>query len=265
MSDLTVLNTPRLTDEGIEKYWFDNNPSLTHFMSAVSVLFPEGERYFMKSMNHYRNQLSQETIKELNLFCKQEINHGRLHETLNKKLESLTSSMLLSKLENRTGKALNLASKFLSKKQQLCVTVCLEHITGIMGDQLLRRKDITDLMAGDIKDCYIYHGTEELDHCNVSFDIYEEVNGSHLTRRILMVPVTIGLIYIVVDNWFKIMYNDKGLSGFKGLHKSINILIGKQGFITGFIDEYLKWFKEDYHPMQLKNNFHNWQLQNKNG
>ena len=86
MSDLTVLNTPILTDDGIKKYWFDNNPSLTHFMSAVSVLFPEGERYFMKSMNHYRNQLSQETIKELNLFCKQEINHGRLHETLNKKL-----------------------------------------------------------------------------------------------------------------------------------------------------------------------------------
>ena len=67
MSDLTVLNTPRLTDEGIEKYWFDNNPSLTHFMSAVSVLFPEGERYFMKSMNHYRNQLSQETIDLINI------------------------------------------------------------------------------------------------------------------------------------------------------------------------------------------------------
>ena len=96
MSDLTVLNTPILTDDGIKKYWFDNNPSLTHFMSAVSVLFPEGERYFMKSMNHYRNQLSQETIKELNLFCKQEINHGRLHETLNRKLESLTSSILSS-------------------------------------------------------------------------------------------------------------------------------------------------------------------------
>ena len=45
----------------------------------------------------------------------------------------------------------------------------------------------------------------------------------------------------------------------------IFILIGKQGFINGFTDEYLKWFKEDYHPMQLKNNFHNWQLQNKNG
>ena len=24
MSDLTVLNTPILTDDGIKKYWFDN-------------------------------------------------------------------------------------------------------------------------------------------------------------------------------------------------------------------------------------------------
>ena len=56
----------------IEKYWFGNNPSLTHFMSALSVLFPEGERYFMKTMNAYRSELSVETLEELNIFCRQE-------------------------------------------------------------------------------------------------------------------------------------------------------------------------------------------------
>ena len=35
---MKVLPIPSLSK--IEKYWFDNNPSLTHFMSALSVLFP---------------------------------------------------------------------------------------------------------------------------------------------------------------------------------------------------------------------------------
>lgn len=139
---MKVLPIPALSN--IEKYWFDNNPSLTHFMSALSVLFPEGERYFMKTMNAYRSELSVETLEELNIFCRQEANHGRMHTSMNSRLESLVHSKTLNYLERRTKSILENPSKLLTKKQQLAVTICLEHITGVMGDQLLRRNDITD-------------------------------------------------------------------------------------------------------------------------
>lgn len=77
-----------------------------------------------------------------------------------------------------------------------------------------------------------------------------------------MVPPLLAPIYIIIDNWIKIMYNDNGLNGFKGLPKALKTIIGKKGFVTGMTDEYLKWYKEAYHPMKLKNNFYNYQLEN---
>lgn len=256
---MKVLPIPALSN--IEKYWFDNNPSLTHFMSALSVLFPEGERYFMKTMNAYRNELSDETLNELNTFCRQEANHGRMHTMMNNRLESLIDSNTLNHLEHRTKRILELPSKLLNKKQQLAVTICLEHITGVMGDQLLRRDDITSMMESDMKIGWMYHGTEELDHCDVSFNIYEEIGGGANLRRVIMIPVTIGLILVTIDNWIKIMSADK--NGYKGLIKSLRTIIGRKGFITGMIPEYMKWFKEDYHPMTLKNDNYNYMLSNK--
>lgn len=251
---MKILPIPEI--KNIHKYWFDDNPSLTHFMSALSVLFPEGERFFMKTMNAYRNDLEQSTIEELNIFCRQEANHGRMHDAMNKSLDSLTNSKTLLLLDNRTKFILSLASKLLTKKQQLSVTVCLEHITGVMGDQLLRREDITSLMKGDMKIGWIYHGTEELDHCDVSYNIYEEIGGGATLRRVMMLPVTTALIYITLYNWIKLMHSDK--NGHKNLIKSLNIIAGKNGFITGMIPEYMKWFKEDYHPMTLKNDNYNY-------
>lgn len=256
---MKILPIPAINE--VDKYWFDNNPSLTHFMSALSVLFPEGERFFMKTMNAYRNELSDETINELNIFCRQEANHGRMHDKMNKIIDSLYDASSLSKLDNRTKVILSLASKLLSKKQQLSVTVCLEHITGVMGDQLLRREDITSLMKGDMKEGWLYHGAEELDHCDVSFNIYEEVGGGATLRRAMMLPVTVALIYITLNNWIKLMHSDK--KGHKKLIKSLNIIAGKNGFITGMIPEYMKWFKEEYHPMTLKNDNYNYKLSRK--
>ena len=48
---------PAATDSA-PKYFFDNDPFKTHFMNALSILFPEGERFFIRSVLAYRDQIS---------------------------------------------------------------------------------------------------------------------------------------------------------------------------------------------------------------
>lgn len=241
---MKTLKVPEV--KNINKYWFDDNPSLTHFMSALSVLFPDGERFFMKSMNAYRNQLPDYFIDELNEFCLQEANHGRVHNKLN----SLLDSKNLLKLEKNTKRALELASKILNKKQQLALTICLEHITMLMGEQLMNRHDLTIRMESDAKDIWLYHSAEEVEHGHVAFNIYKYVNGNYITRAVLMPPATIALIYIILMNWKYIMKKDK--KGYKNIFSTVYTLIGKDGFITNMIPEYLKWFKPNYHPSEVQ-------------
>ena len=58
------------------KYFFDNNPFKTHFMNALSILFPEGERFFIRSVLAYRDQISDpKLLQEIKEFCAQEAQH----------------------------------------------------------------------------------------------------------------------------------------------------------------------------------------------
>ena len=242
---MKTLKVPLLSN--ITKYWFDYNPSLTHFMSSLSVLFPDGERFFMKSMNAYRKDLPEYYVKELDEFCRQEASHGRIHETLNSHLDA----GILKSLEGRTIHALDIASRLLNRRQRLVVTICLEHLTAILGERLLLKTDLTDRMIGSAKDIWLYHGQEELEHSHVAYDIYNYIGGGYLNRALMLPIVTIALAYIIVHNWIDIMNNDTDF-GDDRLLESLSVLLGSDGFITEIIPEYMAWFRPGYHPVSLQ-------------
>ena len=44
-------------DEKVPRYWLDNNYLISHTMNALSVLFPEGEQFFVDSVRAFRDQI----------------------------------------------------------------------------------------------------------------------------------------------------------------------------------------------------------------
>lgn len=237
---MKILPVPELNI--LQKYWFHNNPSLTHFMSALSVLFLEGERFFMRSVTSHK-ELVPHLLDDITIFCKQEANHGRLHHQMNATTES-TADLLL-KIEAGTKDLLGLVEKYTSKKQRLLITTCLEHLTSILGNQLLNRTDLTQLMKGDTKKAWIYHAKEEVDHKSVSFDVFKACYGNCYLERCLFMPLVTLILAIAVSlNWVRIMNKD----GYKGFSEAIDILFFNNGFITTLWNDYKIWFKKEFHP-----------------
>lgn len=39
----------------VPRYWAANNYTLSHTMNALSVLFPQGEQFFVDSVRHFRD------------------------------------------------------------------------------------------------------------------------------------------------------------------------------------------------------------------
>ena len=62
------------------KDWHEQGPFITHFFNALSLLFPQGELFFMDSVRHYRQRIDDPALKkEIQGFIGQEAMHSREH------------------------------------------------------------------------------------------------------------------------------------------------------------------------------------------
>ena len=44
--------------EDLPRYWWDNDPVKTLLLAAMSASFPPGERFFIDSVRHYQDQIT---------------------------------------------------------------------------------------------------------------------------------------------------------------------------------------------------------------
>ncbi len=70
--------------EQVPRYWVDNSYTISHIMNALSVLFPQGEQFFVDSVRAFRDQISDPKLKEeIRGFIGQEAMHSLEHIAMN--------------------------------------------------------------------------------------------------------------------------------------------------------------------------------------
>src|SRR6476469_160467 len=68
----------------------DGDLVTSHCIAALAALFPEGENFFIRSVKHYRDQVTDSRLKEqVSGFIGQEVVHGREHGAFNSHLATL--------------------------------------------------------------------------------------------------------------------------------------------------------------------------------
>src|SRR5436305_14658301 len=101
---------------------------LSHVAASLSSVFPDGEDYFVKSVRHFRDQITDPELKrQVAGFIGQEAMHGREHRTLNDRLDQL--GYPTKRVERFTKKGLQLRERLLSSESNLAATAALEHFT----------------------------------------------------------------------------------------------------------------------------------------
>ncbi|MCF3995899.1 metal-dependent hydrolase, partial [Pseudomonas aeruginosa] len=62
------------------RHWHSGDAFKTHMFNAMSVLFPDGERFFIDSVRHYRERVEDPALKQqIRGFIGQEGHHSREH------------------------------------------------------------------------------------------------------------------------------------------------------------------------------------------
>ena len=77
----------------IPQHWNMDNPVLTHFENAFSIMIPPGERFFIDSVRHYEDRVTDDEGRELiRAFVQQEGLHGQAHDAFNASLAGSAST-----------------------------------------------------------------------------------------------------------------------------------------------------------------------------
>ena len=239
-------------DPSVPRYWFDNDPFMTHFMNALSLLFPEGERFFVDAVRHYRDRIKDDQRQqEISGFIGQEAMHSREHASFNAFLQA--HGYPADRLEEMLAQDLANARRELPPKAQLAVTVALEHITAILAEMLMEDADVRENIHGKVRNLWLWHAVEETEHKAVAWDLYQDVGGTYLGRVGAMIRASLLLTLTTTRYHYQLLDQD-GLARRPSVWaKGLWRLWGRRGYLSRLAPAYLTYFRPDFHPWKIDN------------
>ncbi len=251
----TVNIPPRRMDFAFQtasspRHFYGNDPFLSTFWNTFSSLLPEGESFFVEAVRHYRDQITDPILKaQVAGFIGQEAMHSKEHDAFNQMIRDM--GFPIDKLDRDVGKLLKFAQRVLPKSMQLAATVCLEHYTAIMAEQLLRDKDHQAMMKDpEALKMWLWHALEENEHKTVAYDVYEQVSGNYALRAGTMIPTTIILFAVLAIFQARMLAADGQLFKVRQNIKGFNYLFGFKGLFPKLIPQFVDFFKPGFHPKQ---------------
>lgn len=168
-------------DSPLPRYWFAGNAAATHVANGVNLLFPAGERFFVRSVNHYLDQIDDPHLrKQIKGFFGQEGRHAKEHERQFRLLEEqgFDVERILALYEKI---AYGTIERIAPKSLSLATTAAAEHFTAIMAENALKNRFL-DKAHPAMQQLLLWHACEEIEHRSVAFDVLQKVNPSYGLR-----------------------------------------------------------------------------------
>ncbi|MGH8460070.1 MAG: metal-dependent hydrolase [Stenotrophobium sp.] len=229
------------------RYWFDNDPYFTHFMNAMSGIFPQGERYLMEALREIREQIENPALQaDIRAFIGQEAMHSNEHTAFNRYADE--QGIDIGALEQRMNRIYTLLKKWLPTMHNMAIGCAIEHTTATLGAELLRRDDWNRRMKGPVAELWLWHALEENEHKAVFMDAYRAAGGGYGLRAFYMASAGSILAILIAHNLLRLVQADGNLSA-RRLIKFLWTFAGPKGLVSArVIREFLDYYRPGFHP-----------------
>lgn len=240
---------PDLSD--LPRAWYGGDLALTHVVNGLNLVFPDGERFFIRSVRHYEKRIDDPELRaSIKGFYGQEAQHGFSHEQLNAALEAQGFELdsWLKWYRHVAYKRIEPATPPLLR---LACTAALEHFTAEFARHALQERFLDAAHPG-VRDLLFWHAAEEIEHKSVAYDVYCAVGGGYVVRMLGLVLATLTFLLFWRSAARHLFAQEEGL-GRKDVKASVRRAKEKgqdrSAIVKGAI---LSYIKPGFHPDEVE-------------
>ena len=234
-------------DPDIPRYWFAGDQFKTTLLTALSCTFPEGERFFVRSVRYYQPNIKEPKLKEeVKGFIGQEAHHGNEHETFNAFMRE--RGMPTDEVEKFTLEGLKWLAKRYSRERQLAKTCALEHFTAMLAETILENPEFLEGMDERMVPLWLWHAVEESEHKAVAYDVYQNQVANYWIRTSEMAVTTVEFLGFTAFHYYQLRRGTDDATDFRSILNGLNWLLGKPGLLRKLAPRWRAYFKPGFHP-----------------
>lgn len=252
--DIKVRKVDFKLQDGLPIRWFKNNLLISHFVDSLHLIFPDGEKFFIRSVKAHEDFIKDpELLRQVKAFIGQEIIHGNEHKKFwdNLRKNGYDVDKFLEFYNNVSYEFIEKnMNQLFGAKYSLSVTVALEHYTAMLAKFAFEDMKELEGVQENMRQMLLWHASEEVEHRSVAFDVLKEVDPSYSLRVLGMIRATIALSVMTLIGFFFFLFEDMKQGRFFSLGELIEFLDHFGRLVRHLSKEMINYFKTDFHPDQ---------------
>lgn len=232
-------------------HWLLGSPFKTHLCNSFTLLFPAGEKFFIRSVQKCMPEIKDEELKmQAKLFIKQEAQHYLEHEKFFQvlKAQGYEVDKILEVVE---GLITTITENGLSPKTCMALTAGCEHITALLSEIALTDNFFKDAPE-DLKALFEWHSGEELEHRAVAFDVFQSTDAHYGHRVAGLIGAYIFFVAFTTYITCGLMWQDKSLFKTRTVRDALDIFFFEHGLFPKAAAIFARYLLPDFHPNRYK-------------
>ena len=242
---IPIPRDPDVDLTGVPRHWLAGNAAATAISNGLNMLFPAGERFFVRSVNHFLDKIEDPTLREqVRAFFKQEGKHASAHDDFNAVMRA--QGFEIDRFLGRYERISRWFEKRLPAKLNLAGTAAAEHYTAIMAEGAFS-KGILDELDPRMQKLLAWHAAEEIEHKAVAFDVLREIDDSYALRiaGLAYATVMLGLFWA----WATTMLLRQEKLGLRGTLRELRRMRAEDPVIQRvFLRGIRQYIRRSFHP-----------------
>ena len=166
----------------VPRFWLGGNATATAISNGVNMLFPHGERFFVRSVKYFLDQIDDPVLRgQIKGFFGQEGRHAHAHDDFNADPPATRATRSIRFLDGYKQLSTWLEERT-PPKLRLAVTAAAEHFTAIMAEGAFRQRRARRVPHPRCGTLLAWHAAEEIEHKAVAFDVLQKIDPSYALR-----------------------------------------------------------------------------------
>ncbi|PRQ09165.1 metal-dependent hydrolase [Enhygromyxa salina] len=240
----------------IPRHWAGGSPVWTAIANSLNLVFPDGERFFVRSVNHFMDELDPVADAELRdrvkRFYGQEGQHAHEHERLFEIIRGHGYDIDAFLRPYRRIAYQWLAPK-VPPKLRLSITAALEHFTATFAEQALTLRVLDEFAPPVMAELLLWHAAEEIEHKDVAYEVLQRIDDSYSLRAAGLVAATIVLTGFWLHGIVVLLRQEPDLRPAELARDYAAVRAKGQGIGATMPAAFMAYLAPDFHPSKVPN------------